>query len=139
LIDFISDKSYHDYGGSWKKSQEYVELMKKRGYGYAKYEQLKDGEILPLLSEIHSPTENKNRFTGETFILVGENTFSSAMMFAVIVLDNELATVAGMIPRKGHPNHFGELIGFTTPNTNLYFRFGVKEWIRPSGIRDNNK
>lgn len=60
-------------------------------------------------------------------------------MFAVTVLDNKLAKVVGEIPDRGHPNHFGELIKFTTPNTNLDFLFGVKEWIRPAGKIEPNK
>ena len=94
---------------------------------------------MPLISDENKPSKNKNRFNGKTYILVGQNTFSSAMMFAVTVLDNNLATLAGEIPSKGHPNHFGELISFNTPNTDLSFRFGVKEWIRPSGEIKNNK
>lgn len=139
LIDNFSNKSYKDYGGKWKKSEEYSELMKKEDFEYAPYEKLKNGELFPLISEEIKPSNNKNRFKGKTYILVGENTFSSAMMFAVMVLDNNLATLVGESPSKGHPNHFGELIWFTTPNTDLFFRFSVKEWIRPSGKLDNNK
>lgn len=139
IIDYFSDKSYNDYGGKWKKSQEYSELMKKNGSEYDEYEKLRNGETMLLVSDIIKPTENKNRFKGKTYVLVGENTFSSAMMFAVTILDNHLATIVGEIPSKGHPNHFGELIQFSTPNTELNFRFGVKEWIRPSGEMENNK
>lgn len=139
IIDYISSKSYKDYGGKWKKSKEYSDFMKKNGSEYAEYEKLQNGEIMPMSSNENKSSKNKNRFKGKTYILVGENTFSSAMMFAVIVLDNKLATVVGETPSKGHPNHFGEFIGFSTPNTELYFRFGVKEWIRPSGIIENNK
>ncbi|GEJ38193.1 hypothetical protein FPKKA176_contig00010-0001 [Flavobacterium psychrophilum] len=139
LIDYFSDKKYKDYGGKWKKSKEYSDLMKNNNSEYAPYEKLQNGEILPFVSDENKPLKNKNRFNGKTYVLVGENTFSSAMMFAVMVLDNKLATVIGKTPSKGHPNHFGELIGFTTPNTDLYFRFGVKEWIRPSGKTEHNK
>lgn len=43
------------------------------------------------------------------------------------------------MPEKGHPNHFGELINFQTPNTNLDFLFGVKGWIRPARNISPNK
>ena len=139
IIDYFSNKSYKDYGGKWKKSKEYSDFMKKNNFEYAPYEKLQNGELMALVSDENKPSKNKNRFNGKTYILVGENTFSSAMMFAIMVLDNNLATVIGETPSKGHPNHFGELIGFTTPNTELNFRFGVKEWIRPSGKTENNK
>ncbi len=139
LIDYFSDKSYKDYGGKWKKSKEYSDLMKKNNSEYEPYERLQNGTFLPMISDINEPSPNNNRFLGKTYVLVGQNTFSSAMMFSVMVLDNKLATVIGETPSKGHPNHFGELISFNTPNTALNFRFSVKEWIRPSGELDNNK
>ena len=92
-----------------------------------------------MLSQTITPEKNPHQFKGKTYVVVGKNTFSSAMMFAVTILDNKLAKVVGEIPDKGHPNHFGELIKFTTPNTNLDFLFGVKEWIRPAGKIEPNK
>ena len=139
FIDHFSDKSYRQYGGSWKRSDEYADFMKSIKMEYAPYQNTQNGELLALGGGLTKPSKTKNRFTGKTYVLVGGNTFSSAMMFAVMVLDNKLATVAGQTPSKGHPNHFGELIGFRTPNTQLEFRFGVKEWIRPSGVLTNNK
>lgn len=113
--------------------------MKTLGKNYPDYEKLKNGDNLTMSSELRNPAENPLRFKGKTYVVVGQNTFSSAMMFAVIVLDNKLATVVGEVPDRGHPNHFGELIKFTTPNTNLDFYFGVKEWIRPAGKIEPNK
>lgn len=139
IINYISDKNYKTYSGKWKKSEEYSAMMEKENSVYEKYEKLNNGEIMPLISKEIKATKNENRFNGKTYLLVGESTFSSAMMFAVTVLDNNLATVIGQIPSYGHPNHFGELIFFKTPNTELNFCFSVKEWIRPSGNKENNK
>ncbi len=139
LIDYFSNQSYKGYSGKWKKSQEYSDLQKTLNLHDENYESLTNGDIMPLVSGTNQPTANKNRFKGKTYIVVGENTFSSAMMFAVIVSDNKLATLVGEIPTKGHPNHFGEVISFKTPNTQLYFSFSVKEWIRPSGEVENNR
>ena len=139
LITYFSDKPYKTYQGTWKKSQEYSDFLKSLGKNYPNYENLKNGESLPMLSQTRKPEKNPYQFKGKTYIVVGKNTFSSAMMFAVTVLDNKLAKVVGEIPDRGHPNHFGELIKFTTPNTNLDFLFGVKEWIRPAGKIEPNK
>lgn len=139
IIDYFSDQSYKTYSGRWKKSQEYADYLKKAGSPNPEYEKLKDGEVMPLKSSTVTPGKNPNRFNGRTYVVVGENTFSSAIMFAVTILDNKLATVIGESPSKGHPNHFGELIAFKTPNTQLTFIFGVKEWIRPSGVLENNQ
>ncbi|RRT86248.1 S41 family peptidase [Empedobacter falsenii] len=139
LITYFSDKPYKTYQGTWKKSQEYSDFLKTMGKTYDDYEKIKNGENLPMISHIITPNNNPLKFKGKTYVVVGKNTFSSAMMFAVTILDNKLAKVVGEIPDKGHPNHFGELIKFTTPNTNLDFLFGVKEWIRPAGKIEPNK
>lgn len=139
LITYFSDKPYKTYYGTWKKSQEYSTFIKSFGYVYPEYEKVKNGESLPMVSQTITPSYNPLKFSGETILLVGENTFSSAMMFGVTILDNKLAKVVGEIPKRGHPNHFGEIIKFTTPNTNLDFIFGVKEWIRPAGKIEPNK
>lgn len=139
LITYFSERPYKTYQGTWKKSQEYSDFIKTLGKTYDKYEKLKNGESLPIPSRSITPEKNSLRFNGKTYIVVGQNTFSSAMMFAITVLDNKLASVVGEIPERGHPNHFGELIKFTTPNTSLDFFFGVKEWIRPAGKIEPNK
>ena len=133
LIDYFSNKPYKTYQGKWKKSQEYSDFLKGYGYVDSIYESITNGNSYPIEAQQIQPSENKNRFTGKTYVVIGKNTFSSALMFGVITKDNKLATVIGESPEKGHPNHFGELIVFQTPNTKLEFWFGVKEWIRPGG------
>lgn len=139
LIDYFSDKPYKSYQGKFKKSQEYSDFLKGMGKTDLQYEKIRNGDYYSITSRNIKPSENKNRFKGKTYVVVGKNTFSSAMMFGVMVLDNKLAEVVGEIPEKGHPNHFGELISFQTPNTKLDFLFGVKEWIRPNGKIEPNK
>lgn len=133
LIDYFSAKSYKTYSGKWKRSLEYSTFLKSYGYVDSLYEHITPGEYYTIAPQQVRPSENPNRFRGKTCVIVGRNTFSSALMFGVLVLDNRLAVVAGETPVQGHPNHFGELIVFETPNTQLEFWFGVKEWIRPAG------
>ncbi len=139
LITYFSDKTYNTYQGRWKKSREYADYLRTDNKLPAEYEKLKDGDYYPIKSRSVKPSANALRFSGKTYVVVGKNTFSSAMMFGAVVLDNKLAEVVGEIPEKGHPNHFGELISFKTPNTKLEFFFGVKEWIRPAGNIQPNK
>lgn len=133
LISYFSDKNYNSYQGKWKKSKEYSDFLKSNNKTVPEYESVKDGDFYPIRSRVVKAGENPVRFNGKTYVVIGKNTFSSAMMFGAMVLDNKLAEVVGEIPEKGHPNHFGELISFRTPNTKLDFLFGVKEWIRPAG------
>ncbi|RAJ75691.1 C-terminal processing protease CtpA/Prc [Chitinophaga dinghuensis] len=139
IISYFNDKPYADYSGKWKKSQEYLQVMKDLKLNDPAYEKLHDGEIMPIPSDMVHPANRTNRFTGKTYIVIGKRTFSSAMMFAVLSRDNKLATLIGETPIQGHPNGFGELIWFKTPNTKLGFMFSVKEWIRPSGETTNNQ
>ena len=139
LIDYFSNKSFNTYQGRWKKSQEYADFLKSLGKPNVEYDKIPNGDYLPMHSSLITASKNPLRYKGKTFVVVGKNTFSSAMMFAIIVLDNKLAKVVGESPTKGHPNHFGELMVFKTPNTNLDFLFGVKEWIRPKGNIYPNK
>ncbi|WP_288374702.1 S41 family peptidase [Chryseobacterium culicis] len=139
LINYFSDKPYQTYQGKWKKSEEYADYLKANNKESAEYNKIKNGDYYMIRSRLVKPDKNPLRFTGKTYVVVGKRTFSSAMMFSVMVLDNKLAEVVGEIPDKGHPNHFGELINFQTPNTKLDFTFGVKEWIRPAGSTFPNK
>lgn len=64
------------------------------------------------------------------------STFSSAIMFATMIKDNQVATLVGQIPDNGHPNHFGEMYG-AKPPCRFTTAIRGKEWIRPSGVAGN--
>lgn len=138
LIHYFYPKEYKGYGLLWKRSDEYVEWMKYFGHRDSVYESLKCGEYMGFKGGIMKSKDNSNRFEGKVFVIVGRYTFSSAIMFATVVKDNRMAKLIGEVPGKGHPNHFGELITFQTPNTNMNFGFGVKRFLRPSGKTRRN-
>lgn len=133
LIDNFSNKPYKNYQSNWKRSDDYLKLMKSWGVNNPDYENRKPGEIIHYASAIYTPEENENRFQGKVYVLIGDETFSSAIMFGTLIKDSSLATLIGQTPKDGHPTHFGEMYGAKTPNLKLNFRFGVKEWIRPAG------
>jgi C-terminal processing protease CtpA/Prc len=140
LIDYFYDKSYGTYRCDWKKSEEYLKLLKSwGGEPGAQYSNTADGEVLHFASDTVGVASNPYRFKGKAFVVVGNGTFSSAIMFATIVKDNHIAELAGEVPANGHPNHFGEMYNTKLPNTKIDLRFGVKEWIRPSGEKTDNK
>lgn len=134
LIDHFNNKPYKSYQCNWRRSDEYLKLITSWGIVNETYAAKPVGSILHFDSpQITPSTNNINRFNGKVYIIVGNGTFSSAMMFATIIKDNHLATLAGQASQDGHPTHFGELYGTSLPNTGLKVRFGVKEWIRPAG------
>ncbi len=139
LIRNFYSKPYRDYQCNWRRSDEYLSLITKWGIKDSVYTSKVPGSILHFDADtIRPPLNNPNRFNGKIYIIVGDGTFSSAMMFATIIKDNHIAALIGQTPQSGRPNHFGELYNAELPNTKLKYRFGVKEWIRPAGkISDN--
>lgn len=138
LIDYFYAQPYKRYSFTWKKSDEFLEIMKSYNWTDSAYAALKNGEYKVYPSNTTYPQENPHRFNGKVWLAVGKNTFSSAMIFATVVKDNHLARLIGETPSHGHPNHFGEMACFKTPHTRLNFCFGVKQFVRPSGnVTDN--
>jgi len=139
LIGYIYSKPYLTYQCNWRRSDEYLGLIKSWGINDSAYTQKPVGSIIHFDSDqSYPPQDNPNRFNGKVYIIVGDGTFSSAMMFATIIKDNHIAELIGQTPQNGHPDHFGELYNSQLPNTKLKYRFGVKEWIRPAGKLSDN-
>jgi len=138
LIDGFYDKPYRGYQCNWKRSDEYLKLIKSWGINDDQYAQKKPGEVIHYDSDSTWPNDDGNKFKGPVYVVIGDGTFSSAIMFATLVSDNNMATLIGQTPRDGHPTHFGELYSTALPNTKLPMRFGVKEWIRPAGKDKEN-
>lgn len=140
LINDFYAKPYLGYQCNWRRSDEYLKLIKSWGINDSVYASRPAGSIIHSDAyQITPDAVNPNRFTGKLYVIVGNGTFSSAMMFATIIKDNHIATLVGQTPENGHPDHFGEVYNATLPNSKISIRFGVKEWIRPVGkLADNN-
>lgn len=133
IIKHIFPKPYKHYSMSWKRSEAYLARLIAWGFHDEAYQNAAPGEILHFPSATVIPSKVRTPFEGKVIVIVGAETFSSAMMFATLVQDNNMALLAGESPVKGHPSHFGEMYSTLLPNTGLELRFGVKEWIRPAG------
>ncbi|BAV05210.1 Peptidase family S41 [Filimonas lacunae] len=139
IIEHFYTKPYLDYSCNWRRSDEYARLLDSWGFKpEERYMQLSPGKILHLPSDTIRPAPGAYTFNGKVYVMVGDGTFSSAIIFATLVKDNHLATLIGTTPASGHPTHFGELYNTTTPVLKLQLRFGVKEWIRPAGTGGEN-
>jgi hypothetical protein len=140
LLNGFNGKPYRSFSHNFKKSEDYVKLLKSWGVAADDYyKNAPEGKVFHFDSDTTFPAASKpNRFMGKVFIIVGNGTFSSAMMMATWIKDNHLATIVGEMPVMGHPNGFGELYNTKLPNTKINILFGVKQWIRPSGdVKDN--
>ncbi len=133
IIKYIFPKPYADYSMSWKRSEAYLDKLKSWGFSDETYQKALPGEMLHFPSRTVEPGKVSNPFEGKVIVIIGPQTFSSAIMFATLVQDNNMALLAGESPVNGHPTHFGEMYSTLLPNTQLELRFGVKEWIRPAG------
>jgi len=72
---------------------------------------------------------------GSFFVIIGRNTFSAAMMFAVDLEKHTNAIFVGE-PTGGSPNHFGDPRKLQLPNSGLTLRVSTLYW-QYSGPKDN--
>lgn len=78
----------------------------------------------------------KRFFCGNVYILTSNKTFNSALMWAYIFRDNNLATIVGDIPGEA-PTSFGDCTDeFETPNSKLKFKTTYKKFYRDYGESD---
>ncbi|MBO4637581.1 MAG: hypothetical protein J5685_10590 [Clostridiales bacterium] len=68
-------------------------------------------------------------FTGDLYILTTPITFSSAMIFAQYVKDNDLGTIIGQAPGND-PNGYGDVAFFSLPNSGIFMQISTKKWYR---------
>lgn len=68
-------------------------------------------------------------FQGDVYILTSAGSFSSAMMFAEYIKDNQLGTLIGEAPGNT-PSGFGDIAIFQLPNSGLYLNVSTKEFFR---------
>ncbi|WP_102272935.1 S41 family peptidase [Cytobacillus massiliigabonensis] len=82
-----------------------------------------------FINHIHSSKINNfSNFTGNTFVLISNNTFSSANMFASVIQDNNIGILVGE-PTGNAPSSFGEGYGTVLPNSQIKLSLSTKEFI----------
>ena len=96
------------------------------------YAALKHGEDLTLEAHAASRPRVEPRFEGPTSLLIGERTFSSAMLLADAARTYDLMLTVGQ-PTGGVPNALGDIGPFTLPNSRIVVSFSQKLFIRASG------
>ena len=68
-------------------------------------------------------------FDGDLFVLTSTHSFSSAMMFAEYIGDNNLGTLIGEAPGNA-PSGYGDVAVFQLPNSGLIFQVSTKKFYR---------
>jgi hypothetical protein len=82
------------------------------------------GVLYPFLEKIKGSYLNKKR---KLFVLIGKQTFSSAVMNAVELKRNSNAIFIGE-PTSGNINHYGEVRGFSLPKSKIVIAYSTRYW-----------
>lgn len=73
----------------------------------------------------------KSKFKGNVYVMVGNRTFSSAAMIAVLLADNNIAKTVGN-PMGIGASHNGEVLNFKLSSTGVKGRMSCKAFYRPA-------
>jgi len=82
------------------------------------------GVLTPFMDSIQQSYLNKKR---HLYVLIGKQTFSSALMNAVRFKRYTKATLVGQMT-SGNINHYGEVRGFRLPNTKIVIGYSTRYW-----------
>ena len=96
------------------------------------YSALKYGEDLTYETSVAGRPRVQPSFDGPTALLIGEHTFSSAMLLADAARTYDLMLTIGQ-PTGGVPNALGEIGPFELPNSRIVVSYSQKMFIRASG------
>ncbi len=91
------------------------------------------GEIISKeWTDMEEPIGNGNRFTGDTYLLVGAVSYSSAIVLATTLKDNQFATLVGEVT-GGYANQTAQGNLFNLPNSQLRAYIATRSLVRPNG------
>ncbi|MBM2841491.1 MAG: TSPc protein [Bacteroidetes bacterium] len=79
---------------------------------------------------------DRSVFKGNVYFLVGDGTYSSAVILSSLVKDNKLFTTVGQ-PTRGRPSHYGETLVLKLPNSGVVCRISCKKFFRPETAKDS--
>ncbi|WP_419394417.1 S41 family peptidase [Cytobacillus praedii] len=92
--------------------------------------------IVAFINRIQpSSINNYSNFTGNTYVLISNHTFSSANMFASVIQENNIGILVGE-PTGNSPFAFGEVISGVLPNSKINLSLSTKEYILSKTYKD---
>jgi len=68
-------------------------------------------------------------FDGNVYVLTSVDSFSSSMLFAEYIKDNQLGTIIGEAPGNT-PNGYGDIAVFKLPNSDMFMQISTKQFFR---------
>ena len=122
----LSERIPKEYSGKMIDGKTFSDLI------------LTDGQSQMSRDQSHTP---RRTFKGDVYIFVGEKTFSSAGMLATVAQDSGVALILedANAPCAFAPCHYGDVIGFTLPNSGFKGYISSKSFMRPDQKRCGEK
>ncbi len=121
-------------GGNSMVANEFIRYLPVDTYNVDGYVHRLGCFMLDFTGDEYTMTENDKytdlTFDGDLYLLTDSGSFSSAMLFAAYIKDNDLGTVIGE-PPGNDPNGFGDIAEFWLSNSGLYMSVSTKQFFRP--------
>lgn len=117
-----------DYPSFNKFSSELIKILKNEDVEKFVFDMRYNGggssdigtELVKKIAEIESINQK-----GKLFVIVGQKTFSSAILNSLDFQNMTNAIFVGE-PTGGRPNHYGEMRNFTLPNSGIQVNYSTK-------------
>ena len=116
-------------GGSSLVGNEFLRYLDIDGY-YGWPSHVRYGNILIKNKKVlHKNNRLEPQFSGDVYVLTNSRTYSAAMDFTMLIMDNGIGKVVG--EASGNlPDSYGDLLKFVTPNAKISFTVSYKRWFR---------
>ncbi|MBH1939990.1 hypothetical protein I5677_03650 [Mobilitalea sibirica] len=123
-------------GGNSRVINEFMKYIDVDAYSISGGIDVRYGPFLYKFKkqEIKNKKNENLLFSGNVYALTSTDTFSSAQMFALTLLDNDIGTIIGEIPGN-MPACYGDILAFQTPNAKLVFTVSYKYFRRIDGSK----
>ena len=117
-------------GGSSLVADEFIRYLDVEQFRTGRYKWRFNFVAVPFDQDvIRNRKYDDFTFDGNVYVLTDNDSFSSAMLFAEYIKDNDLGMIIGEAPGNT-PNGYGEIAVFYLPESHLYFQVSTKEFFR---------
>ena len=122
FLKYIDVEGYLSFGGKVRYSKQ---ISKRLGYNR------KNGVINIPNGYVKNDKKEELVFGGNIYVLIDNETFSSAVYFSTLISDNELGTTIGR-PTGGMPTSYGKILRLQLKHSKLHYKICYAQFIRPS-------
>ena len=122
-------------GGNSYVANEFIKYLDVESYQTGSFKWRFGIFMIPMeMPETKNARYEDLVFAGNVYVLTSVDSFSSAMLFAQFIADNDMGTLIGEAPGNT-PNGYGDIAMFTLPNSDMFMQISTKQFFRAD--RDN--